>query len=155
MLRDDYVELTDDPRARMVAEHTFTVEEYLKKLADDGSLNLRFRKDTKRILIHGHCHQKALWGTDAVLEMLNMPPGYDAEMIASGCCGMAGAFGYESEHYETSMAIGEQRLLKAVRESEPEVEVAAPGMSCREQIRHGTNRTARHPIEILWEAVEK
>jgi Fe-S oxidoreductase len=87
------------------------------------------------------------------LEVLNLPPGYSASAIDSAFCGMAGAFGYQAEHYDISLKMGEDRLLNVVREAGPETEIAAAGLSCRQQILHATGRNARHPIQILWEAV--
>jgi Fe-S oxidoreductase len=104
-------------------------------------------------LLHGHCHQKALVGTAPTLALLRLPSGYEVEEIASGCCGMAGSFGYEAEHYDLSMDIGRQRLFPAVEGAEPDVEIVADGISCRQQIHHATGRTARHLVEVLWEAV--
>jgi len=153
MLRDDYLDLTDDPRAREVAESTYTVTEYLARLHSRGELFLSFSGLKKDILVHGHCHQKALWGAESMLEALNLPPGYNATMVDSGCCGMAGSFGYEIEHYDVSLEIGDYRLLKAVREAPEHVEIVAPGTSCRQQIAHATGRVVRHPVEVLWEAV--
>ena len=154
MLRDDYLDLTRDPRARAVSENTYTAEEYLNLLNEGGKLQLPFSETRKEILVHGHCHQKALWGIESTLAALAIPQGYTASAIDSGCCGMAGAFGYEAEKYEVSLKVGEDRLLKAVREAGPEVEIAAPGFSCRQQIAHATERFARHPVEILWEDVK-
>jgi len=154
MLRDDYLDLTDDPRARAIADNTYMVEEYLALLHERGDLDIRFSDLKKEILFHGHCHQKALWGAESTLAALNLPPGYSARMIDSGCCGMAGSFGYEIEHYDVSLQIGDYRLLKAVREAPDSVDIVAPGTSCRQQIAHATGRQARHPVEALWEAVE-
>jgi Fe-S oxidoreductase len=129
------------------------VESYLSRLAERGELQVSFSDLKKEILVHGHCHQKALWGMAPSLEVLNLPPGYSASAIDSACCGMAGAFGYQAEHYDISLKMGEDRLLNVVREAGPETEIAAAGLSCRQQILHATGRNARHPIQILWEAV--
>jgi Fe-S oxidoreductase len=102
--------------------------------------------------LHGHCHQKALTGTAAALEVLRLPPGFEVGEIDSGCCGMAGSFGYEKEHYDVSIAVGEDRLFPAVRAA-PDAEIAAAGISCRQQVLHGTGRQARHPVEILMDAI--
>ncbi len=155
MLIDDSPELTSDVRAKEVAEKCHSVESYINGLAQKDQLPLTFKPLEKRILLHGHCHQKALWGVQDSLDILNMPPGYDTTLIDSGCCGMAGAFGYESEHYEFSLKVGEDRLLSRVRESDSEVEIAAAGLSCREQIKHATNKIPKHPVELLWEAVSR
>ena len=153
MLTDDYPDLSADPRAREVAERCYTLESYLSLLAERGELRVSFSDLKKEILVHGHCHQKALWGIGPSLKVLNLPPGYTASAIDSACCGMAGAFGYQAEHYDISLKMGEDRLLNVVRAARPEAEVAAAGLSCRQQILHATGRTARHPIQILWEAV--
>ena len=154
MLRDDYLDLTDDPRARAIAENTYMVEEYLALLHERGDLGIRFSDLKKEMLFHGHCHQKALWGAESTLAALNLPSGYTARMIDSGCCGMAGSFGYELEHYDVSLQIGDYRLLKAVRAASDSVDIVAPGTSCRQQIAHATGRKVRHPVEVLWEAVD-
>ena len=153
MLTDDYPELDTDTRVREVSERCYTMESYLSLLAERGELQVPFSDLKKEILVHGHCHQKALWGIAPSLEVLNLPPGYSASAIDSACCGMAGAFGYQAEHYDISLKMGEDRLLKVVRQAGPETEIAAAGLSCRQQILHATGRTARHPIQILWEAV--
>ncbi len=153
MLTDDYLDLTPDSRARAVAEKSYLFEEYVAVLGERDELEIPFSNLKKEILVHGHCHQKALGGIEPVLAALNLPPGYTARAIDSACCGMAGAFGYEAEHYEVSLKVGEDRLLKVVREAAPHVEVAAAGLSCRQQIAHATGRQARHPVEVLWDAV--
>ncbi|MCZ6632202.1 MAG: FAD-binding protein [bacterium] len=153
MLCDDYLELTDDPRAKAVAEGVYLFEEFVQKFSETGELEIPFGDLQKDILVHGHCHQKALWGMGPSLATLNLPPGFSAEPIASGCCGMAGSFGYEREHYDISLKVGEDRLLKVVREADSEVEIVAAGLSCRQQIAHGTGRNAKHPAEILCEAL--
>jgi Fe-S oxidoreductase len=153
MLTDDYPDLNADPRVREVAEKCYTLESYLSRLAQRRELYVTFTDLKKEILVHGHCHQKALWGMAPSLEVLNLPPGFSASAIDSACCGMAGAFGYQAEHYDISLKMGEDRLLNIVRRADRETEIAASGLSCRQQINHATGRTARHPIQILWEAV--
>jgi Fe-S oxidoreductase len=153
MLTDDYNDLIPGEETRLVAEHSHTFENFISKLNKDGNLSMKFTDKEKTILVHGHCHQKALWGIGPSLDVLNLPPGYSATAIDSACCGMAGAFGYEKEHYDISLKIGEQRLLRVVREADPSVEIAAAGLSCREQIAQTTGRTARHPAEILQDAL--
>ncbi len=152
-LRDEYPELADDPRAGIVAENSFLIEEFVVKLLDEGRLNLQFNgKRPEKVLVHGHCHQKALVGTGPTLRMLGLM-GCEVEEVDSGCCGMAGAFGFEAEHYDMSMKIGNLRLLPAVRSAASTTAIAAAGISCRQQISHGAGRTARHPIEILADAL--
>jgi len=153
MLTDDYVDLISGEDTREVAAHAHTFENFLSDLNGRGELSLPFTAVEKTILVHGHCHQKALWGIGPSLDVLNMPPGYSATAIDSACCGMAGAFGYEKEHYDISVQIGEDRLLSVVREAENDVEIAAAGLSCREQIAQTTGKTARHPAEVLRDAL--
>jgi len=112
-----------------------------------------FTKETKKIKLHGHCHQKAIASIKPTAKMLTLPVNYQVEEIKSGCCGMAGSFGYEKEHFQLSMKVGELVLFPAVRKSEPETIIAAPGTSCRNQIFDGTGRKAFHPIEILYDAL--
>ena len=151
--RDDYLDLLEDPRAKQVGNQVYMLEEFLVKLERENGLNLEFTHTPKRILVHGHCHQKALVGTAATLEVLNMPPRYEATEIKSGCCGMAGSFGYEKAHYEVSMKVGEERLFKVLEKAEPDVQIAAVGTSCRHQIADATGRRARHWAEVLVEAM--
>jgi Fe-S oxidoreductase len=125
------------------------IEEFLSEQSD---LPLRWKPGARQVWVHGHCYQKAVTGTAPLLQMLRRP-GWDVREINSGCCGMAGSFGYEAEHYALSMQIGEDRLFPAVRAVGPEAVVAASGMSCRHQILHGTGRPAHHPIQLLAEAL--
>ena len=152
-LKDDYVDLLGSDEARTVSSKAMMIEEFLRDRHLEGGLGLRFSGEKRRLLLHGHCHQKALMGTGPALELLRIPRGFEVEEIDSGCCGMAGSFGYEKEHYELSLAIGGERLFKAVKEA-PEAEIAAAGISCRQQILHGTGRLARHPVEVLMDVVE-
>ena len=103
-------------------------------------------------MLHGHCHQKSLASVEPSKIMLSLPVNYEVEVIPSGCCGMAGAFGYEKKHYELSMKIGEQILFPAIRSVDEEVCISAPGTSCRQQIKDGTGRVALHPVEVLFQA---
>ena len=151
--RDDYLDLVADPRAQQVADNVFMLEEFLAGLARKKELGIEFTPVQRQMLVHGHCQQKALVGTGATLEVLRLAPGFAVSEIQSGCCGMAGSFGYEKEHYEISMKVGEDRLFKAVREAGPEVEIAAVGTSCRHQIAEATGRQVRHWAEILAEAL--
>ncbi len=101
-------------------------------------------------MLHGHCHQKALVGTAPTVAMLKAA-GYDVSEVDSGCCGMAGSFGFENEHYDLSVKIGSRRLVPAVKAAPAEIEVVAPGISCRQQIEHLAGRKAKHPAELLLE----
>ena len=151
-LRDEYPEFVADERATTVAENSFLIDEFLASANSAGRCDLQFSGLNKRVLFHGHCHQKAITGTASAMSVLNMPPGYRAELINAGCCGMAGSFGFEKEHYDISMQIGGLSLFPAI-ESKPDWEVAVMGVSCRQQVEHGAGRRARHFIEVLRDAV--
>ncbi|MDQ7040219.1 MAG: FAD-linked oxidase C-terminal domain-containing protein [Rhodothermus sp.] len=153
--RDELLSLLPgDPRARALARSVLTFEEYVVRLADEGRLNhVRWRQEPKRILLHGHCHQKALVGTDVAARVLSLPPGYTVEVLDTSCCGMAGAFGYEKEHVDISLKMAERRLAPAVRAADYGTLIAAPGTSCRAQIEDTTGRRALHPAEILRQAL--
>ncbi|MEU4164082.1 FAD-linked oxidase C-terminal domain-containing protein [Actinoplanes sp. NPDC026670] len=152
-LRDEYRRLLPgDDRVPGVAERVRQVEELLTEAIDDGRLTLSGALSGKQILYHGHCHQKAEVGTAATVVLLRRIPGVEVTELDAGCCGMAGSFGFESEHYDLSMRIGDLRLFPAVRETPADTIVAATGVSCRQQIRHGTGRAARHPLDIVHQA---
>ena len=152
--RDEYPDLTDDPRAHILAKHSFLIDEFLAMGLRTGAIDLPLRAAApQEFVLHGHCHQKALVGTNAAVQLLGAIPAATVRVIDSGCCGMAGSFGYEAEHYDISQRIGERVLFPAVRAAAPEAVVVAMGTSCREQIAHGTGRTARHLVNILAEHV--
>ncbi|WP_424493645.1 FAD-binding and (Fe-S)-binding domain-containing protein [Salinimicrobium sp. GXAS 041] len=153
--RDEYLRLADDkPAAEKLAKSTFLIDEFIKKEIIAGNItSASFTSEKKKIKLHGHCHQKALSNIENTFAMLNLPENFEVTIIPSGCCGMAGSFGYEKEHYEVSMAIGEQTLFPAVRKAPAEIVIAAPGTSCRHQIKDGTGRTAIHPVEIMAAAL--
>jgi Fe-S oxidoreductase len=109
---------------------------------------------SQNITFHGHCHQKAVVGTTATVGLLRRLPGAQVKELDAGCCGMAGSFGFEAEHYELSMRIGELRLFPEIRAEHPDTVLTATGISCRQQVGHGTGRRARHPLEIVRAAVE-
>jgi FAD/FMN-containing dehydrogenase/Fe-S oxidoreductase len=151
-LRDEFLDLLpDDPRVRAVAEQVHLVPDLLLSAIDEGDLRLDPASELsgRRIVVHGHCHEKAVTGTRATVELLRRIPGASVEEIDAGCCGMAGSFGFESEHYELSMRIGGLRLFPSLAAEDPDVIVAATGVSCRQQIAHGTSRRARHPVELV------
>ena len=151
--RDEYPEFCRDERAAKVAEHSYLIDEFLAMLHERGELDLEFTDLQKKVLFHGHCHQKSLVGTAPSIAALKLPPGYEVELINSGCCGMAGSFGFEKEHYDISMSIGEQVLFPTIRERGTDWEVAVMGVSCRQQVEHGTGRPARHLVEVLRDAI--
>ena len=151
-LRDEYSALLPgDPRAQAVAAATRLPEELLLEAIAEDRLILPKENGVsgRRILFHGHCHQKALAGTSATMALLRSIPGAEVIEVDAGCCGMAGSFGFEAEHYELSMSIGELRLFPAIRAEARETIIAATGVSCRQQIEHGTGRPARHPLEVI------
>jgi FAD/FMN-containing dehydrogenase/Fe-S oxidoreductase len=141
--------LGDDERARRLSEQTFLLTDFLareapgfvERLGGDGA-----------VLVHGHCHQKALLGMESEVETLRQL-GFEVRLLDAGCCGLAGSFGYEADHYEVSMACGERVLFPAVRATDGETIVVADGYSCSEQIAHGTGRQARHVAEVLRAAL--
>jgi Fe-S oxidoreductase len=154
-MRDEYFSLLPgDPRVKLVADHCYTFEEFIAKLADAGELRLEFAAEPQPVLLHGHCHQKSLVGTKPSLRTLSLL-GYSVTEVDSGCCGMAGSFGYEAEHYDISITMAERRLLPAVRQQPDETIIAAAGVSCRQQIKHGAGRQALHPAEVLRAALKE
>ena len=153
---DDYTDLVgvDRDKARVIADNTMLVEQFVDDAISQGAeIDLDGSRLPDRILFHGHCHQKALVGTGAAMGLLNSIDGVEATEIGSGCCGMAGSFGYEVEHYDISMQIGEMDLFPAIRDQQGEFVVVAEGVSCRQQIAHGTGRQARHLVEVLADAL--
>jgi len=157
--RDEYVDLADDEQfaaARELSKHVFLIDEFIAAEIKAGHLNKNlFTNEPRLIKLHGHCQQKALSSVTHSATMLSFPENYRVEMIPSGCCGMAGSFGYEKEHYDLSMQIGELVLLPVVRQQPDEVIIAAPGTSCRHQIKDGSGKKALHPVEILYDALLK
>ncbi len=154
MLVSEYPDMLPGEDAQAVAQASMLIDRFLVEEAQAGNLHLRFDNTPRHILFHGHCQQKANFGTRATREMLRMIPNCTVEETSAGCCGMAGSFGYEQEHYELSIKIAELSLAPAIRAATSETIICAPGTSCREQIKHTTGRTARHPIEILAEALQ-
>jgi Fe-S oxidoreductase len=156
--RDEYPDLVDEAlknAADNLAPHCMMIDEFIDREMERGRIpRSLFTDEKKHIKLHGHCHQKSIASQVPTKRMLSFPENYTVEVIPSGCCGMAGAFGYEKEHYEVSMQIGELVLFPEVRKQPGEVMIAAPGTSCRHQIKDGTGRTALHPVEILWNALK-
>jgi FAD/FMN-containing dehydrogenase/Fe-S oxidoreductase len=156
-LREEHpVLLPGDARVKVVAAQARLVEELLVEALAAGRLPIppaRGADHAKRILFHGHCHQKALAGTAATVALLERIPGAEVVELDAGCCGMAGSFGFEREHYDLSMAIGALRLFPALEAEGPDTLVAATGVSCRQQIAQGVGRRARHPVELLYDAL--
>jgi Fe-S oxidoreductase len=155
-LRDEFVDLLRSEDARIVARQSVLLEEFLQRewtsgprpaFAPNGGAG-------RKTLLHGHCHQKALVGTGPTVAVLRAA-GYEVSEVDAGCCGMAGSFGFEREHYDLSLAIARRRLVPAVQGAGPDVVICAPGISCRQQIEHTTGRRAQHPAELLWEALAR
>jgi Fe-S oxidoreductase len=155
--RDEYIDLADEVNyhaAKELAKNVFLIDEFIAKEIDNGNINSNlFTKEKRLIKLHGHCQQKALSSVTPSVKMMSLPENYSVEVIPSGCCGMAGSFGYEKEHYDLSMKIGELVLLPAVRNQSDETIIAAPGTSCRHQVKDGTGRKALHTIEVLYNAL--
>ncbi|TRZ73599.1 MAG: FAD-binding oxidoreductase, partial [Bacteroidetes bacterium] len=156
--RDEYPELVDPALkedALRLAKNALLFDEFFIKIKDHSSqmLSSIFTRERRNIKLHGHCHQKALASMDPTVKMLSIPENFQVDLIKSGCCGMAGSFGYEKEHYEVSMKAGELILFPEVRKAAEDTIIAAPGTSCRHQIKNGTGRNAFHPIEVLYDAL--
>jgi FAD/FMN-containing dehydrogenase/Fe-S oxidoreductase len=153
MLVDEYLDLVPGEEAEAVAANAMTLDMFLVKEAEGGDLNLIFDEIPRQVLFHGHCQQKATFGTGSTLKMLEMIPNCSVEEVDSGCCGMAGSFGYEKEHYDLSIQLAEMSLAPAVRATSKDTIICATGTSCREQILHTTQRRALHPIEVMAAAL--
>ena len=153
--RDEYKRMYDDlETTNAIALNAFLLEEFLSHEIQKGELTVDlFTKEAKTVKIHSHCHQKALSNQKVTFDVLNLPENYSVTIISSGCCGMAGSFGYEKEHYEVSMQIGELKLFPSVRKSSEDTIISANGTSCRHQIFDGTQRKALHPVTILKNAL--
>jgi Fe-S oxidoreductase len=155
--RDEYPDLVPAdlvPAARALARNALLIDEFIVREAARGRIRREaFTTRAQAIKLHGHCHQKALGSVQASVQMLELPANYKVQVIPSGCCGMAGAFGYEAEHFELSQQIGELVLFPAVRAAPADTLIAAPGTSCRHQVRDGTGRPVFHPVEILRDAL--
>lgn len=155
--RDEYPELVTTPyreQAKELAKNVYLIEEFLSKEFEDGRIVAsKFSLQEKIIKFHGHCQQKAIVSTTPTQKMLSIPQNFKVSEIKSGCCGMAGSFGYEKEHYDVSMKIGELVLFPEVRNSDENIIIAAPGTSCRHHIADGTGKKAIHPVEVLYDAL--
>ncbi len=155
--RDEYPRVVSEhlrESAHRISPYCLTIDEFLHREMSSGKISMTVWDSTPRsIILHGHCHQKALSDISLTAGILSIPPGHQVELIQAGCCGMAGAFGYEREHYEVSMQIAELQLMPAIRARKSETIVCATGTSCREQIHHCEQMEARHPVEILYAAL--
>ena len=151
-LRDEWVDLLRTDEARTVARQSALLEQFLLRERERG-LSLDFARRGRKALLHGHCHQKALIGTAPTVAALTWA-GYEVSEVDSGCCGMAGSFGFEREHYDISVALGNRRLAPAVQAAPADTEVVAPGISCRQQIEHLSGRRPRHPAQLLRDSLD-
>lgn len=154
---DEYPKLSSYPKkAKELASYCYLIETFLAKELENNIIQTeQFHLDTKEIKVHAHCYQKALGNPSETFAILNLPKNYTVRMLNTGCCGMAGSFGYEEEHYETSIKVAEERLFPSIRNTAPDVVIAANGTSCRHQIKDGTQRESLHPISILNAALIK
>jgi FAD/FMN-containing dehydrogenase/Fe-S oxidoreductase len=157
--RDEYPDLVGDELkalALKIAPNCLMFDEFIMREVEKGNITESQFTDKKQFVrLHGHCHQKSLASTGPTKEMLSLPANYSVDEIKSGCCGMAGSFGYEKEHYDVSMKVGELILFPEVRKTSEHTIISAPGTSCRHQIKDGTGRLALHPVEVLYEALIK
>ncbi|WP_439183974.1 FAD-binding and (Fe-S)-binding domain-containing protein [Carboxylicivirga taeanensis] len=157
-IRDEYIDLVDVSLrndAKKLADNTYTLEEFLAKQLEQGKIDRHlFTQESKSIRYHAHCYQKSLSDTSLIKRVLEIPVNYKAEEIKSGCCGMAGSFGFEKEHYDLSMQIGELVLFPDVRKHKDDALIVAAGTSCRHQIKDGTGVEAGHPAQVLFEALK-
>ena len=156
--RDEYLSLAKPVQkeaALKLSKNCFMIEEFISKEFEAENISKEmFTEDNNEILLHGHCHQKAISSPDFSKKIMEIPKGHKVEVIPSGCCGMAGSFGYEKEHYDISMKVANLVLIPAVKNAEGKT-IAAPGTSCRHQIKDGANREAMHPVEVLFNALKK
>lgn len=157
--RDEYIDLANNDRltaAKKLSANVFIIDEFIAAEIEKGHITRSaFTQEKRLIKLHGHCQQKALSSVAPSEQMLSLPQNYKVETMPTGCCGMAGSFGYEKEHYELSMQIGELELFPTIRNQPDDVIIAAPGTSCRHQIKDGTGKRALHTVEVLYEALLK
>jgi len=153
MLVDEYTDLVPGEDAEAVAASSMLIEAFIVEKVESGEIAFRFDQEARQVLYHGHCQQKATFGTENTIKMLKLIPNCSVEEVESGCCGMAGSFGYEKEHYDLSIQLAEMSLAPAVRAAEATTIICASGTSCREQIDHTTPREATHPVEVFADAL--
>jgi Fe-S oxidoreductase len=153
-LRDEYPDLLRDEASSLVADHAELLTEFLVRVAkEDGTTAAFAAAHSRRALVHVHCHEKALVGASSSLDALRLIPGLEVELVDSACCGMAGSFGYEREHYEVSGAMARRSLVPAVDAADPETAILVTGASCREQLAHFSRRRPLHAVEFLAERI--
>ncbi len=156
--RDEYprlVEKSEQAAAMTLGENALMIDEFIAQEIEKGNItSAQFTSEKRHIKLHGHCHQKALSSVEKTAWLLGLPENFTVEIIPSGCCGMAGSFGYEAEHYEVSMNVGEDVLFPAVRAAKSDTIIVAMGTSCRHQVKDGTGRDGKHSVEVLWEGLK-
>ncbi|MBK90501.1 MAG: oxidoreductase [Chloroflexi bacterium] len=154
-MQDEFPDLADDKeKARKISENTFTVQDLLMQIQDDNNQQIRWNSSNKELLLFVHCHERALNGTSNSLESLNLPQKFNAKLIDAGCCGMAGSFGMEKEHYEISKKMAEDRLLPTINNSSENEEIIVTGISCHDQIKDLSNKNPKYLVEVLAEAID-
>jgi Fe-S oxidoreductase len=152
-LRDEFLSLHPGAEAEALARQSFLIEEFLARESDAGAIDFRTNRVNGPIFVHGHCHQKAFGAVHPILHVLRLIPGTDASLIETGCCGMAGAFGYNRASYTVSVRMAELDLLPALRKMDSQALIVADGFSCRHQIGDLSGRKAQHAIQILRKAL--
>ena len=152
-IKDELRDLVGGPKARQVVDAAMTIDEFLAQHIEGGQWPLSMVEKPMSMKVHGHCHQKAIVGMAPTMKVLKQLPGCDVSLISSGCCGMAGSFGYESEHYDFSLKVGETQLLPAVRATPSSTVLVANGVSCRSQVAHMAERQAKHLVEVVADAM--
>tara|TARA_B100000579_G_scaffold86857_1_gene68029 strand:+ start:20206 stop:23118 length:2913 start_codon:yes stop_codon:yes gene_type:complete len=154
-MQDEFPDLADDKeKARKISENTFTVQDLLMQIQDDNFQQISWNSSNKDLLLFVHCHERALNGTSNSLESLNLPQKFNAKLIDAGCCGMAGSFGMEKEHYEISKKMAEDRLLPTINNSSENEEIIVTGISCHDQIKDLSNKNPKYLVEVLAEAID-
>jgi len=148
--RDEYPDLW--PEAKVLAQQSFSLQEWLLQVCSERKV-LPFQAQSRSLAYHEHCHQKALVGAETSIQALNLIPGIQVDLLNTGCCGMAGTFGYEKENYELSCQIAEERLLPALRNLPETSEIVISGTSCWQQIAGLSERSPKHLAEVLAEAL--
>ena len=153
MLVDEYPSLVPGADAEIIADKSMMLDDFIVKKVSEDRISFHFDSKSREILFHGHCQQKSLFGTESTLKMLQLIPNCTVNEVESGCCGMAGSFGYEEEHYDLSIKLAEMSLAPAVRSAGSNTIICATGTSCRDQILHTTSRKVFHPVEIFANAL--
>ena len=154
-MQDEFPDLADEKeKAKKISENTFTVQDLLIQIQDDENQQINWNSLDKDLLLFVHCHERALNGTNNSLGSLNLPNKFNAKLIDAGCCGMAGSFGMEKEHYEISKKMAEDRLLPSIENSKENQEIIVTGISCHDQIKDLSHKKPKYLVEVLAEAID-